>query len=72
MENRQQIFASSLKAKWKCSIKLVVVQFNRSGIGQHIKQKIKAAMQIGMRHEHRHLDNGTSLNELLDMIKELE
>ncbi|MBP9773481.1 MAG: bifunctional 5,10-methylenetetrahydrofolate dehydrogenase/5,10-methenyltetrahydrofolate cyclohydrolase [Candidatus Peribacteraceae bacterium] len=52
--------------------KLVVVQIgNDPASSSYIKQKIKSCDAIGMRHEHRHMDNGTSLDELLDMIKEL-
>lgn len=52
--------------------KLVVVQIgNDPASTSYIKQKIKSCDAIGMRHEHRHMDNGTSLDELLDMIKEL-
>ncbi len=63
----------SLKAEVEMlNPKLVVVQIgNDPASGSYIKQKIKSCDAIGMRHEHRHLDNGTSLNELLDMIKEL-
>jgi|TARA_Y100000310_G_scaffold83234_1_gene79921 methylenetetrahydrofolate dehydrogenase (NADP+)/methenyltetrahydrofolate cyclohydrolase len=49
--------------------KLVVVQVgNDPASASYIKQKVKSCDTVGMRHEHRHLDEGISLEELMEVI----
>lgn len=52
--------------------KLVVVQVgNDPASASYIKQKVKSCDAVGMRHEHRHLDEATTINELMEVIDAL-
>lgn len=52
--------------------KLTVVQVGTNPAStSYIKQKIKSCDAVGMRHEHRHLDESTSLEELMAVVDEL-
>jgi methylenetetrahydrofolate dehydrogenase (NADP+)/methenyltetrahydrofolate cyclohydrolase len=49
--------------------KLVVVQVgNDPASASYIKQKVKSCDAVGMRHEHRHLDESITLDELMEVI----
>ena len=63
----------SLKADIKkLNPKLVVVQVGEDpASASYIKQKLKSCEAVGLRHEHRHLDEKTTLQELLHDIDEL-
>lgn len=52
--------------------KLVVVQVGEDPAStSYIKQKVKSCDNVGMRHEHRHLDASTTLEELMSVIDAL-
>jgi methylenetetrahydrofolate dehydrogenase (NADP+)/methenyltetrahydrofolate cyclohydrolase len=52
--------------------KLVVVQVgNDPASASYIKQKVKSCEAVGMRQEHRHLDENISLKELMEVIDAL-
>jgi len=52
--------------------KLVIVQLgNDPASDSYIKQKIKSCDAVGMRHEHKHLSDSTSYDELVGVIHEL-
>ena len=52
--------------------KLVVVQVgNNPASTSYIRQKIKSCDYVGMRHEHRHLDEHTTLEQLFAVLQDL-
>ncbi len=52
--------------------KLVVVQVGEDPAStSYIQQKLKSCDRVGLRHEHRHLDEKTPLPELMQKIEEL-
>ncbi|MCA9370640.1 MAG: bifunctional 5,10-methylenetetrahydrofolate dehydrogenase/5,10-methenyltetrahydrofolate cyclohydrolase [Candidatus Peregrinibacteria bacterium] len=52
--------------------KLVVVQVgNDPASASYIKQKVKSCEAVGMRHEHVHLDEGITLESLMETISRL-
>lgn len=56
----------------KLNPKLVVVQVGDDpASASYIKQKLKSCEAIGLRHEHKHLSEKTSLKELMNVIDEL-
>ena len=56
----------------KLNPKLVIVQVgDDAASGSYIKQKLKSCDAVGLRHEHRHLDEKTTLSELMHDIAEL-
>ncbi len=56
----------------KLDPKLVVVQIgNDPASASYIRQKLKSCQEVGMRHEHKHLDEKTTLKELMKLIEEL-
>ncbi|MFA5800096.1 MAG: tetrahydrofolate dehydrogenase/cyclohydrolase catalytic domain-containing protein, partial [Candidatus Peribacteraceae bacterium] len=56
----------------KLDPKLVVVQVgNDPASDSYIRQKFKACEAVGMRSEHRHLPEKTTLKKLMDTIDEL-
>ncbi|MSR67542.1 bifunctional 5,10-methylenetetrahydrofolate dehydrogenase/5,10-methenyltetrahydrofolate cyclohydrolase [Candidatus Peribacteria bacterium] len=63
----------SLKADIKkLDPKLVVVQVGDDpASASYIKQKLKSCESVGLRHEHKHLNEKTTLDELMSMIGEL-
>lgn len=49
--------------------KLVVVQVGNDPASEsYIKQKVKSCEKVGMRNEHRHLDENISIGELMEVI----
>ncbi|MBT4119321.1 MAG: bifunctional 5,10-methylenetetrahydrofolate dehydrogenase/5,10-methenyltetrahydrofolate cyclohydrolase [Candidatus Peribacter sp.] len=49
--------------------KLTVVQVgNDPASASYIKQKVKSCDSVGMRHEHRHLDENITIEELMEVI----
>jgi methylenetetrahydrofolate dehydrogenase (NADP+)/methenyltetrahydrofolate cyclohydrolase len=64
---------ASIKSKvQELDPKLVVVQVGDDGASaSYIKQKLKSCEVVGMRNEHRHLDDSVSLEELMTIIQEL-
>lgn len=63
----------SLKADVKkLDPKLVVVQVGDDpASASYINQKLKSCTAVGMRHEHKHLPDSTTLSELMKLIDEL-
>lgn len=63
----------SLKADIKkLNPKLVVVQVGDDpASASYINQKLKSCDTVGLRHEHKHLDASTTLDQLLQVIDEL-
>ncbi len=56
----------------KLDPKLVVVQIGEDpASASYIKQKLKSCEAVGLRHEHKHLSEKTSLEELMNVIDEL-
>ncbi len=56
----------------KLDPKLVVVQVgNDPASASYIKQKLASCKSVGLRHEHKHLDEKISLKELMTIIEEL-
>ncbi len=56
----------------KLNPKLVVVQVGDDpASASYINQKLKSCAAVGMKHEHRHLDDKTTLPELMKLIDEL-
>jgi methylenetetrahydrofolate dehydrogenase (NADP+)/methenyltetrahydrofolate cyclohydrolase len=52
--------------------KLVVVQVGDDpASASYINQKLKSCKAVGMRHEHKHLPNATTLKELMSLIDDL-
>lgn len=52
--------------------KLVVVQVGEDpASSSYIRQKLKSCEEVGLRHEHKHLKDDTTLNELMNLIQEL-
>ena len=52
--------------------KLVVVQVGDDpASASYINQKLKSCEAVGMRHEHKHLPNATTLKELMSLIDDL-
>jgi methylenetetrahydrofolate dehydrogenase (NADP+) / methenyltetrahydrofolate cyclohydrolase len=63
----------SLKPKVKeLDPKLVIVQVGEDPASEsYIKQKVKSCDSVGMRHEHKKLDEKTTLEELMEIVNEL-
>jgi methylenetetrahydrofolate dehydrogenase (NADP+)/methenyltetrahydrofolate cyclohydrolase len=56
----------------KLDPKLVVVQVGDDpASASYINQKLKSCTAVGMRHEHKHLPDSTTLPELMKLIDEL-
>ena len=56
----------------KLDPKLTIIQVGDNPASEsYIKQKIKSCDAVGMRHEHKHLPENTSLKELMALIDEL-
>ncbi len=56
----------------KLDPKLTIVQVGDDpASSSYIKQKLKSCEAVGLRHEHRHLNNSTTLEELMHVVTEL-
>lgn len=56
----------------KLDPKLVIVQIGEDpASSSYIKQKLKSAESVGLRHEHKHLREKTTLEELMKLIADL-
>lgn len=52
--------------------KLVVVQVGEDpASASYIRQKLKSCEEVGLRHEHKHLKDDTTLDQLMNLIQEL-
>lgn len=68
----EALFARLKPEVKKLDPKLVVVQVgNDPASASYIKQKMKSCDDVGMRHEHKHLDEKITLKELMKIIDEL-
>src|SRR5438105_2081146 len=56
----------------KMNPKLVIVQIGNDPASEsYIKQKLASCASVGLRHEHRHLDEKVTLTELMNVIEKL-